>query len=228
MVVPSFLIGFGCVAASQVLSLSPRVDTAAAPANPLDSGGFRRGGDRVRQRRCASGVYPGAPRAAGVVVLGAVADLAIALIPLSLAVALLRHGLFDVDALIGRTLVYGVLTLVVVAIYVVLVGYLGSLFHTADNVFISLLATGAVAVLFQPMRQQLQRGVNRLLYGQRDEPYLVLSNLGRRLAATSDPTALLPAVVETIARALKVPHVAIETTDSAPVVLAAVGVAEAT
>ncbi len=66
-----------------------------------------------------------------------------------------------------------------------------------------------MAALFQPLRERLQRTVNRLMYGQRDEPYAVMSNLGRRLDATADPAAVLPAVVETVARALRLPYEAI-------------------
>jgi len=64
-------------------------------------------------------------------------------------------------------------------------------------------------VLVQPLRQRLQRGVNRLLYGERDEPYAVLSRLGRRLEGTLAPDAVLPAIVETVAGALKLPYAAI-------------------
>jgi signal transduction histidine kinase len=66
-----------------------------------------------------------------------------------------------------------------------------------------------VAVLFQPLRIRLQRGVNRLMYGERDDPYAVVSRLGRRLEATIAPEAVLPTVVETIAQALKLPYAAI-------------------
>jgi hypothetical protein len=69
---------------------------------------------------------------------------------------------------------------------------------------IVLLATGAAAALFQPLRARLQRAVNRLLYGERDEPYAVLSDLGRRLDTSVDPAAMLPTVVETIARCERV------------------------
>src|SRR5260370_15968270 len=74
---------------------------------------------------------------------------------------------------------------------------------------ISLVATGLVAVLFQPLRELLQRGVNRLLYGQRDEPYRVVSRLGQRLETTLSPEAVLPTIVETVAQALKLPYAAI-------------------
>ena len=64
-------------------------------------------------------------------------------------------------------------------------------------------------MLFQPLRSRLQRGVNRLMYGERDDPSAVTSRLGRRLEATLTPEAVLPTVVETIAQALKLPYVAI-------------------
>src|SRR5207244_4482393 len=91
--------------------------------------------------------------------------------------------------LINRTLVYGALTVCVVAMYVLVVGYLGLLFQTTAGTVISLLATGIVAVLFQPLRERMQRAVNRLLYGQRDEPYAVLSRLGQRVPGEAFSTA---------------------------------------
>jgi len=130
-------------------------------------------------------------------------------IPLTVGVAVLRHRLFDIDIIINRTLVYGGLTAGVIAFYVLVVGYLGSLFRSGDNLVISLLATGLVAVLFQPLRERLQRGVNRLMYGERDDPYAVLSRLGRRLEATLAPATVLPTIVETTMQALKLPYAAI-------------------
>ena len=62
-----------------------------------------------------------------------------------------------------------------------------------------------MAVLFQPLRLRLQRGVNHLLYGQRDEPYTVLARLGQRLEASLAPHAVLPAIVQNVREALKLP-----------------------
>ncbi len=131
------------------------------------------------------------------------------LIPLSIGIAILRHRLFDIDLVINRTLVYGVLTLCVVAIYVLVVGYLGALFQTDANLPISLVAAGLVAVLFAPLRERLQRGVNRLMYGERDDPYAALSRFGRRLEATLAPDAVLPAIVGTVKETLRLPYAAI-------------------
>ncbi|MFQ5858940.1 MAG: hypothetical protein ACE5LU_25350, partial [Anaerolineae bacterium] len=123
--------------------------------------------------------------------------------PLALAIAILRHRLFDIDLVINRTLVYGTLTASTMGLYVFIVGYLGSLFQARDRSLIAFLTTGLVAVLFQPLRGRLQRGVNRLMYGERDDPYTVLSRLGRRLEATFAPEAGLRTIIETVAQALK-------------------------
>jgi signal transduction histidine kinase len=121
----------------------------------------------------------------------------------------MRYRLFDIDLLINRTVVYLTLTAIVVGIYVVMVGYLGVLFQTRNSLVISLIATGLVAVVFQPLRQRLQRGINRMMYGERDDPYVVLSRLGQRLEAAYAPESVLPTIVETVAQTLKLPYVGI-------------------
>jgi len=131
------------------------------------------------------------------------------LLPLSIAFAILRYRLWDIDLLINRTLVYGALTGIVAGGYVLLVGGLGALLQAPDNLLLSLLGAGLVAVLLQPLRQRLQRGVNRLMYGERDDPYTVLSRLGARLEAAVAPEIVLAAIVETVAQALKLPYAAI-------------------
>jgi hypothetical protein len=138
-----------------------------------------------------------------------VAVLTLLVVPVCTYIAILRYRLYDLDVVINRTLVYGVLSACVVGIYVLAVGGLGALFQTRGNLAISLLATGLVAILFQPLRSRLQREVNRLMYGERDDPYAVISRLGRRLEATIAPESVLPTVVETIAQALKLPYAAI-------------------
>ena len=112
--------------------------------------------------------------------------------PLTIAIAILRYRLFDIDTILNRTLVYGGLTGIVVASYVVIVTALGALLQAQGNLLIALVATGVIAVLFQPLRSGLQRLVDRLLFGERDNPYAVLSRLGRSLE-----TALAPEVVLT-------------------------------
>jgi two-component system NarL family sensor kinase len=130
-------------------------------------------------------------------------------IPLATGIAILKYRLYDIDLIINRTLVYGALSASVVGIYMLVVGGFGALLQTSGNFAISLLATGLVAALFQPLRSRLQCGVNKLMYGERDEPYKVLSRLGRRLEGTLAPEAALTTIVETMSEALKLPYAAI-------------------
>ncbi|MFN2135647.1 MAG: histidine kinase [Candidatus Promineifilaceae bacterium] len=131
-------------------------------------------------------------------------------IPVTVALAVFQRRLWEIDALVNRTLVYGGLTLSVVAVYALVVGALGALFHSQGNFVLAILATGLIAVLFQPVRERLQRSANRLMFGERDDPYAVLSKLGVQLQTTTTPEAMLQSVVGTIATALKLPYVAIE------------------
>lgn len=142
------------------------------------------------------------------------------LIPLSIGAAIVRHRLWGIDILVNRALVYGALTAGIVGIYAGIVGGVGALVQSEVEPFVAFVATGLVAVLFQPMRAHLQRGVNHLLYGERDDPYAVLSQLGQRLDATLTPDAVLPAIVDSIAETLKLRYVAItlEQEGGAPVI----------
>jgi signal transduction histidine kinase len=125
-------------------------------------------------------------------------------------VAILRHQLFDIDLLINRTLVYGALTICLIVGYVVVVGWLGAVQPARDDPVLALLATGLVAVAFAPLRDRLQRLVDRLLYGHRNDPYRALTLLGQRLEATLAPEAVLPTVAVTVSDALKLPYTAVE------------------
>ena len=130
-------------------------------------------------------------------------------IPVSIAFAIFRYRLWDIDLLVNRTLVYAVLSLIVAALYVLIVSSLGWVFRSDGNFYISLFATAIIAVLFQPLRDVLQANVNRFLYGERDEPATVVARLGQLLEASIAPEKVLPAVVETAAQALNVSYASI-------------------
>jgi signal transduction histidine kinase len=159
----------------------------------------------------ASGVlvalWPGDPVVYELSIILSVATLIV--IGIAAGIAILRHRLYNIDILINRTLVYGALSAGVVAMYVLLVGSLGAFFQSRGNLVIALLATGLVAFLVQPLRARLQRGVNRLMYGERDDPYAVLSRLSQQLKTTLAPTAVLPTIAKAVAQTLKLPYVAL-------------------
>jgi signal transduction histidine kinase len=131
------------------------------------------------------------------------------LIPLTLGIAALRYQLWDVAPIVRRTFVYTVLTLAVASIYILAVGATASTLYGAGNLLLTILVTGAVAMLTHPVRQWLQRLVNRFLYGERDAPAAVLARLGERLEATAAAGQVLPAIADTVGQALKLPYVAV-------------------
>jgi two-component system, NarL family, sensor kinase len=133
----------------------------------------------------------------------------VSLFPLSIAVAVLRQNLFDIDRLMSHALVYGGLTAGVVGVYVTVVVVLGRMVGGVGDLWPSLLATAVVAVAFQPLRARLQGIVDRRLFGDRGEPVRVLGRLGERLEATAETDRVLPILVETIAEALRLPYVAL-------------------
>lgn len=131
------------------------------------------------------------------------------LIPLALAVALLRAGLWGLDVVVNRALVYGAVTVSLLALYVGVATGLGRSLGAPGDAGGALFGAAVVALAFAPLRDRIQRGVNRLMYGQRDEPYQVLSALGQRLEATIAPSAVLQTIVDSVSAALKSPYVAI-------------------
>lgn len=146
------------------------------------------------------------------------AFIAAALLPLPAAVAwaLVRTRLWDLDPLLGRTLVYLSLSLLALAVYGGLLVLAGTLFggwgREAD-----LLVFALAAVAVQPARDALQRGVNRLLYGDAVEPAVVVGELGRRVGSAVTPAEVLPGVVDVLARTLRLPYVALRVPGRAPV-----------
>lgn len=150
-------------------------------------------------------------------------------LPAGMAIAILRYRLYGLDQVINRTIVWLVMSLLVIAGFVGLITLLRDLLMAGNTSNASLVATGLIAVAFEPVRGRVQRGVNRLLYGDRDDPYQVMARLGDLLGRTVEPNAVLPLLTGTIARSLKVPHVAVEVEGrDGPRILAAHGIANTT
>jgi two-component system NarL family sensor kinase len=138
-----------------------------------------------------------------------ITDITIVTIVVATGVAILRYRLWDIHIFVNRTLVYGSLTALVIGLYVVIVGALGTILQTGGNLPVSLIGTGIIAISFQPLRERLQRGVNRLMYGERDDPYAVLGRLSEQLEVVAASQSVLPTIVQTVADAFKLPYAAI-------------------
>ena len=129
-----------------------------------------------------------------------------------LAIALRRHRLFDIERLANRSLVYAAVVTVLAGLYTAMVALLASVLRLSDAVAAALAAALAALVL-APLRSAAQGLVNRVMYGNRDDPAGVLAGLGGRLETVMLPDDVSPTVVETVARSLRVPYVAIDIGD---------------
>ncbi len=123
-------------------------------------------------------------------------------------IAILRYRLYEIDFIVNRSLVWGLLTLLVICLYVVCVGFFQRLF--AGGPAGGLLATGVVAVAFQPVRGQIQRLVNQIVYGYRDQPAVILRELARTLNVSAAPADTLTVMAATLGRTLRLSGVVLE------------------
>jgi hypothetical protein len=97
-------------------------------------------------------------------VLAVLFGLVIALIPTAAGIAILRYRLYDIDRIINRTLVYGLLTALLAGVYAGVVLVLGQVFGGVGRdppSWVVAGATLAVAALFQPARRRIQAMVDR-------------------------------------------------------------------
>jgi len=138
--------------------------------------------------------------AGGELVVQDLAVLSFVLIPLAIAVAILKHGLYEIDVVINKAVVWGTLAFFITALYVAIVVGIGSMVGRGDepNLALSIAATAVVAVAFQPVRDKAQRLANRLVYGFRATPYEVLADLAERIGGSYDTADLLPMMARTI------------------------------
>jgi signal transduction histidine kinase len=132
------------------------------------------------------------------------------LLPVAIGVAVLCYRLYEIDILLNRAVLYGLLTAMVAVVYLAVVGVARWLFGVDRSLAVQVLATVLAAAALWPLRDRVQRRVDRLFYGDRGAPYEALARLGRRLEEAADTESALDSVVKTIADSLRLPYAAIE------------------
>ena len=104
------------------------------------------------------------------------------LIPIPIAVAVLKYHLYDLDLVISKTIVFGTLAVFITAIYAAGRWLAGTLVGRRGSLALAAIAAAVIAVAFQPLRERVQHLANRIVYGSRATPYEVLAEFSGRMA----------------------------------------------
>ncbi|WP_433727890.1 sensor histidine kinase [Actinoplanes sp. CA-051413] len=123
------------------------------------------------------------------------------LVPIAVAVGVLRYRLFGIETVLRRGLVYGMYTSVVVAAYLGVTAAVGAVVGAAldSRPLLGVIAAACVALALTPARDRLQRAADRLLYGHRSDPIRALTSLGERVAGTGQGEPLDAALASLVA-----------------------------
>jgi signal transduction histidine kinase len=124
-------------------------------------------------------------------------DVALLFLFASIGIAILKHRLYDIDVIINKAVVYGLLAAFITAVYVAIVVVVGAFVGATQ--FLSLIATAIVAIAFQPIRDRAKRAANHVIYGKRATPYEVLSGFSEHVSETFAGEHILPRMARLLA-----------------------------
>jgi hypothetical protein len=113
-------------------------------------------------------------------------------VPVSCGIAILKHGLYELDVVISKTVVYAVVAAVFTLVYLAIVVGIGTAIGSTRNPFLTVLAAATIAVAVHPVRDRAKRFANKIVYGKRASPYEVLSEFSERVAGTYSVEDVLP------------------------------------
>jgi hypothetical protein len=134
------------------------------------------------------------------------------LIPLSIGFSVLRYRLYDIDFLINRTLVYGILTALLATIYFSLVFglqyLLQGLIRQANDIVI-VVSTLAIAALFQPLRRRIQKLIDRRFYRQKYDAVRTLAAFNATLRSEVELSQLSEHLVAVVQETMHPAHVSL-------------------
>ena len=117
-------------------------------------------------------------------------------IPGSIAIAILKYRLYDIDVIISKAVLYGLLAAFFTAVYVAIVIGVGAAVGNRGNSALTVLAAVVIAIAFQPVRERSRHLANRVVFGKRATPYEVLSEFSDRMAGTYSSEDVLPRMAQ--------------------------------
>ena len=133
-------------------------------------------------------------------------------LPIAAGIAILRYRLYDIDVVINRTLVYGVLTAALVLVYVGSIVLLQRLFHalTGETSQLAIVAsTLAIAALFVPLRRRVQAFIDRRFYRRKYDVAETLRAFNIRLRDDVDLDSVADDLVEVVKETMQPAHVSL-------------------
>ena len=137
------------------------------------------------------------------------------LLPAAVVVAVMEPSWLDVDIVIRRSVVYGVLSLAILVVYVAVAAAVGVAAgaRLGLSVEVAVVLTVVLAILFQPARHRLQLIADRWVFGARPTRYEALTEFGLTIEQATEPAELLPRLVETVRRATRFSWVTVSLDD---------------
>src|SRR6202451_121597 len=151
-------------------------------------------------------LYPDLPQVQ--LVLGFLVGLGAAALPASMAVAILKYRLYDIDRIISRTLSYAIVTGLLIGVYTGLVLLATQVFQLRTPAAVAA-ATLAAAALFNPLRQRGERGVERRFNRARYDAEKTIAGFAAQLKDAMDPDAVRVHLLDVVHRALEPTHASV-------------------
>jgi hypothetical protein len=131
-------------------------------------------------------------------------------VPISIGIAILRYRLYEIDLLINRTLVYGSLTAMLVAVYFVAIVLLQRIFVALtgqESTLAVVVSTLVIAALFTPLRSRIQSFIDRHFYRRKYDARKTLETFSAKLRDETDLEALSNDLVGVVVETMQPAHI---------------------
>jgi hypothetical protein len=129
-----------------------------------------------------------------------------------MGIAILRYRLYEIDLIINRTLVYGLLTATLALFYfgsVTLLQYLFSLLTGQGNTLAIVSSTLAIAALFSPLRRRIQSFIDRRFYRRKYDAAMILEAFGTKLRDQTDLEKISEDLAEVVDETMQPSHISL-------------------
>jgi hypothetical protein len=158
-------------------------------------------------------VLPGVAQVLGLLALNIIIFLAVLLIPLAIALSILRYRLWEIDALVSKLLVYGMLTALLAGVYAGLViglqALVSNLTGQASQPLVTVVSTLVIAVLVLPVRRRIQAIIDRRFYRRKYDAQQTLAAFSAALGKEVNLTQLSEQVLAVVQGTMQPTHVSL-------------------